>query len=241
MQPPHPPFSFPAYRSSVLRGPTEPLVDLENSDSAPGVENLPGLAGRFRPGELDHDLTLNARRGGEPIGERVIVSGRVLDRTGSPVPGALVEVWQANAAGRYLHKADNHAAPLDPNFAGAGRSLTDRDGAYRFSTIMPGAYPWQNHHNAWRPRHIHFSVIGASFTARLVTQMYFPGDPLLEYDPIFKSVPAAARSRLVARFDPGLTQPEFALGYQFDIVLGCVGAGAGAGAELPGDRKGEPE
>ncbi len=235
----HPPYTYRDYKSSVLRGPARNPIDLggleAKQSSGAGVESRASLAGRFRPGELDHDLTRNARRGGEPLGERIVVSGRVLDESGSPVPDALIEIWQANAGGRYLHKADDHDAPIDPNFLGAGRSVTDRDGRYRFLTIQPGAYPWKNHHNAWRPRHIHFSVIGNSVMSRLVTQMYFPGDPLLDLDPIFHAVPAAARGRLIAHFDLGLTQPEFALGYHFDIVVAGSGAtprddrGSGAG------------
>jgi protocatechuate 3,4-dioxygenase beta subunit len=150
-----------------------------------------------------------------------VVTGRLLDGDGRPVPGTLVEVWQANAAGRYRHEVDRHPAPLDPNFSGAGRCLTDASGSYRFVTVKPGAYPWRNHDNAWRPAHIHFSVFGRSFTQRLVTQMYFPGDPLLAHDPIYHSVPdPAARDRLVARFDLAATQPEWALGYRFDVVVG---------------------
>jgi protocatechuate 3,4-dioxygenase beta subunit len=157
---------------------------------------------------------------GTPIGERIIVSGRVLDEDGRPIPGTLVEVWQANSAGRYAHPADDHPAPLDPNFSGGGRCLTDADGVYRFVTIKPGAYPWQNHPNAWRPAHIHFSVFGPALATRLVTQMYFPGDPLLEYDPILQSIPdPAARERLVASFDFELTEEGWALGYRWDIVL----------------------
>jgi protocatechuate 3,4-dioxygenase beta subunit len=170
-------------------------------------------------GPLDHDLTRNAVRNGEPLGERIIVAGRVLDDELRPLPGVLVEIWQANAAGRYIHRVDQHQAPLDPNFFGAGRTLTDLDGHYRFQTVKPGAYPWGNHHNAWRPNHIHFSVLGPSIATRLVTQMYFPGDPLLELDPIFLGVPPAARDRLIADFSIELTEPGFALGYTFDIVL----------------------
>lgn len=154
------------------------------------------------------------------MGERIIVSGRVLDENGRAVPHTLVEIWQANAAGRYLHARDHHDAPLDPNFTGAGRALTDADGRYRFVTIKPGSYPWRNHENAWRPAHIHFSLFGPALVTRLVTQMYFPGDPLCEYDPIFQSIPdVKARQRLVSRFDLEATQPEWALGYSFDIVL----------------------
>jgi len=166
----------------------------------------------------DNDLT--RQHAGEPLGERIIVAGRVLDADGRPIPKTLVEVWQANAAGRYAHRVDKHAAPLDPNFSGAGRTLTDEEGRYRFVTIRPGAYPWRNHDNAWRPAHIHFSLFGTSFLSRLITQMYFPGDPLMPYDPIFNAIPdAGARQRLIANFDLRTTQPEWALGFTFDIVL----------------------
>jgi protocatechuate 3,4-dioxygenase beta subunit len=175
-------------------------------------------------GELDNDLT--RQHPGEPIGERITVTGRILDEDGRPIRGTLVEIWQANAGGRYRHEVDQHPSPLDPNFSGAGRCRTDSDGRYRFVTIKPGAYPWGNHENAWRPQHIHFSVFGRQFTQRLVTQMYFPGDPLMEYDPIATSVrDPKARALLVARFDLDTTQPEWALGYQWDIVLGRGGAG----------------
>jgi protocatechuate 3,4-dioxygenase beta subunit len=153
------------------------------------------------------------------VGERILVTGRVLDESGRPVPCTLVEIWQANAAGRYLHKADEHDAPIDPNFRGAGRCATDAEGRYRFVTIKPGAYPWRNHHNAWRPNHIHFSLLGTGFASRLVTQMYFPGDPLLAFDPIYNSVPGSTRELMVSRFDLETTQPEWALGFVFDIVL----------------------
>jgi protocatechuate 3,4-dioxygenase beta subunit len=163
---------------------------------------------------------LTRQHAGEPLGERIIVTGRVVDEGGRPVPDTLVEVWQANAAGRYIHPRDQHPAPLDPNFTGAGHMVTDAEGCYRFVTIRPGAYPWRNHPNAWRPAHIHFSLLGASFLSRLVTQMYFPGDPLFPFDPIFNAVPdPAARERLIARFDLSTTEPEWALGYRFDIVL----------------------
>jgi len=169
-------------------------------------------------GETDNDLT--RQHVAAPQGERIIVTGRVLDDDARPIPHTLVEIWQANAAGRYLHADDNHAAPLDPNFTGAGRTLTDANGVYRFVTIKPGAYPWRNHDNAWRPAHIHFSLFGNAFVTRLVTQMYFPGDPLFPLDPISQSVPdAKARERLIAAFDLGTTEPEWALGYRFDIVL----------------------
>ncbi len=154
-----------------------------------------------------------------PLGQRIIVAGRVLDEDDRPVPNTLIEVWQANAAGRYAHKVDRWDAPLDANFTGAGRTLSDAEGRYRFITIRPGAYPWRNHDNAWRPAHIHFSLFGQAFATRLVTQMYFPGDPLLAFDPIFNSVPDGARHRMVSVYDLSLTTPEWALGYQFDIVL----------------------
>ncbi|HTE61670.1 MAG TPA: protocatechuate 3,4-dioxygenase subunit beta [Solirubrobacteraceae bacterium] len=209
-----PPFDHPPYRSTALRAPRQPLVAL-----APGLGELTApVLGSDRVGALDHDLT--RQHAGEPLGERIVVGGRVLDGDGRPVRGTLVELWQANAAGRYRHELDRHAAPLDPNFSGAGRMLTDADGRYSFVTVKPGAYPWGNHENAWRPAHIHFSLFGAAFTQRLVTQMYFPGDPLFAFDPIFNSVrDPDARQRLVSRFDLDRTQPGWALGYAFDIVL----------------------
>jgi protocatechuate 3,4-dioxygenase beta subunit len=210
-----PPLDYPDYRSTRLRAPRRPLAPLP-----PGDVELSGPAfGSGRVGELDHDLT--RQHGGEPLGERIVVHGQVLDSRGRPVRRSLVEVWQANAAGRYAHAVDRHPAPLDPNFTGAGRALTDDDGRYRFVTVKPGAYPWANHHNAWRPAHIHFSLFGSAFSQRLVTQMYFPGDPLFEYDPIFNSVrDPAARQRLVCALDLDTTEPEWALAYRFDIVLG---------------------
>jgi protocatechuate 3,4-dioxygenase beta subunit len=166
----------------------------------------------------EHDLT--RQHGGEPLGERIIVQGRVVDGDGRPVRRTLVELWQANAAGRYSVPGDDHPAPLDPNFTGAGRCLTDDDGGYRFVTVKPGAYPWRNHENAWRPAHLHFSLFGPAFSTRLVTQMYFPGDPLFAHDPIMSSVrDPAARQRMVSAFDLSITEPEWALGYRFDIVL----------------------
>jgi protocatechuate 3,4-dioxygenase, beta subunit len=176
------------------------------------------LYGDFPIGETDNDLT--RQHTGEPIGERIIVVGRVMDEDGRPIPRTLLEVWQCNAAGRYRHGRDNHPAPLDPNFTGAGRTVTDDHGYYRFVTIKPGAYPWQNHANAWRPAHIHFSLFGSCFITRMVTQMYFPGDPLLAADPIYQSVGTErARRRLVATFDPVVAEPEWALAYRFDFVL----------------------
>ena len=168
--------------------------------------------------ESDSDLTRQHKA--EPQGERIIVAGKLLDERSCPVAESLIEIWQTNAAGRYAHTADQHDAPLDPNFTGAGRALTNSDGWYQFTTVKPGAYPWGNHPNAWRPAHIHFSLFGPSFLSRLVTQMYFPADPLLPLDPILQSVTdAAERERLVSTLDFDLTQPGWALGYRFDIVL----------------------
>ena len=210
-----PPFIHPDYKSTVLRGPTKPLVPLKAT-----LSELTGpVYGHDSLGALDADLTKNGARNGEPLGERIVVGGRVLDERGRPVPNTLIEIWQANAAGRYIHVVDQHTAPLDPNFFGGGRCVSDSEGRYRFYTIKPGAYPWGNHHNAWRPNHIHLSLFGPSYLTRLVTQMYFPGDPLLDLDPIFLGTPAKARDRLVARFSLDLTEPDFALGYAFDIVL----------------------
>lgn len=212
----HPPLIHPPYKSTVARGPTRPLVPLAQT-----LSELTGpVFGHEAVGPLDHDLTRNARVNGAPIGERIVVTGRVLDEDGRPVRDTLVEVWQTNAAGRYAHRTDQHDAPLDPNFLGAGRCVTDADGAYKFYAVMPGAYPWGNHPNAWRPPHIHFSLFGPSIATRLVTQMYFPGDPLLAFDPIFQgTADEAARGRLVSRFSLDVTEPDFALGYVFDIVL----------------------
>ena len=210
----HPPLDWPAYGSTTLRAPSRlPLLLPQTLTEVTGP-----VFGEGTVGPLDHDLT--RQHAGEPLGERIIVHGRVLDGDGRPVPNTLVEVWQANAAGRYIHVVDQHPAPLDPNFTGAGRCLTDAEGRYRFVTIKPGAYPWKNHHNAWRPAHIHFSLFGRAYVQRLVTQMYFPGDPLFGQDPIFNSVPdPAARARMIAAFDLDATVPEWALGYQFDLVL----------------------
>ncbi|MFC6978643.1 protocatechuate 3,4-dioxygenase subunit beta [Microbulbifer taiwanensis] len=229
----HPAQIHPDYKSSLLRGPTrEPLA------IAPLTSELTGpLFNQDMLGEFDSDLTKNGRKNGEPLGERMVVHGRVLDENRNPLPHTLIEIWQANAAGRYIHKLDQHDAPIDPNFLGAGRAVTDADGRYRFYTIKPGAYPWGNHHNAWRPNHIHFSLFGPSIATRLVTQMYFPGDPLLELDPIYQGVPTAARERLVARFDIEATEANFALGYRFDIVL--RGAAATPMDQKKGTRKRE--
>jgi protocatechuate 3,4-dioxygenase, beta subunit len=211
----HPPLDFEAYKSTRLRHPRPPLVYLPHTVTE---VSGPQLGAERAGGELDHDLT--RQHAGEPLGERIIVSGRVLDGDGRPIRNTLVEIWQANAAGRYLHKGDQHPAPLDPNFSGAGRCVTDDDGRYEFITIKPGAYPWGNHHNAWRPQHIHFSLLGQAFAQRLVTQMYFPGDPLFAYDPIYNSVrDPEGRERMVSRFNLDRTKPEWALAYEFDIVL----------------------
>ncbi len=212
----HPPYLHADYKSTVLRSPSKPLVPLAQT-----LSELTGpVYGQDALGPLDDDLTKNGAVGGEPLGERIIVTGRVMDEDGRPIPNTLVEIWQTNAAGRYIHKVDQHNAPIDPNFFGAGRCMTDAVGRYRFITVRPGAYPWGNHANGWRPPHIHFSLFGPSFLTRLVTQMYFPGDPLLELDPVFLGVPdRSARERLIAEFSLAVTEPEFALGYAFDIVL----------------------
>ena len=210
-----PPYLYAAYRATILRSPSLPLIDVPLTLSE---LTGPGPAiGAVTP--ADADLTRNAGTDGEAIGQRIIVTGRVLDETGAPVPNALVEIWQANAAGRYIHRRDSWPAPLDPNFLGIGRCLTAADGTYRFLSIRPGAYPWRNHPNAWRPAHIHFSLFGASLASRLVTQMYFPGDPLHALDPILGAVPEAARPRLIATYAHDVTEPEWALGYRFDLVL----------------------
>ena len=211
----HPPYLYPAYTSTVKRAPQQDLVMLPQR-----LSDLTGPAfGEDAVEPEDADLTVNARVNGEPIGERIIVVGKVMDDAGKAIPHTLVEVWQANACGRYIHNVDQHDAPLDPNFRGAGRFLTDSSGEYRFTTIKPGAYPWRNHENAWRPAHIHFSVFGRSFSSRLVTQMYFPGDPLFAYDPIYNGVPEHARHLLVSDYAHDVTTPEWALGYRFNIVV----------------------
>jgi protocatechuate 3,4-dioxygenase beta subunit len=211
----HPHRDYPPYRSSILRHPRQPLTVVTDPEA---VELHGPVFGAGDVTELDADLT--RQHSGEPIGERITVSGRVTDRAGRPVRNQLVEVWQANAAGRYVHRREQHPAPIDPNFTGAGRALTDEHGVYRFTTIRPGPYPWGNHVNAWRPAHIHFSLFGTAFTQRLVTQMYFPGDPLFAYDPIFQSVTdPAAQQRLIATYEHERSVSEFSLGFRFDIVL----------------------
>jgi protocatechuate 3,4-dioxygenase beta subunit len=209
-----PRLDFAPYRSSILRHPTKGLHHADPETT----ELLAPVFGERDVDPTEADLTITP--GGEPIGERIVVTGRVIDGDGRPVAHQLVEIWQANAAGRYLHERDQHPAPLDPHFTGAGRCLTDADGTYRFTTIKPGPYPWKNHVNAWRPAHIHFSLFGTDFTQRMVTQMYFPGDPLFAFDPIYQSVvDPAARERLVAAYDHDVTQPEWSTGYRWDIVL----------------------
>lgn len=205
---------YPPYRATVARAPRLPLIVLPHTLS----EVTGPVYGDRDIAETDHDLT--RQHAGEPLGQRIIVRGRVLDDGGRPVPHTLVEVWQANASGRYCHKQDGHPAPPDPNFTGAGRTLTDADGNYEFVTIKPGAYPWQNHDNAWRPAHIHFSLFGNAFATRMITQMYFPDDPLLAFDPIFQSIPQErARQRLISKFDLNSTKPGWALGFRFELVL----------------------
>jgi protocatechuate 3,4-dioxygenase beta subunit len=202
------------YMSTHARSPSKPLILLPQTLS----EVTGPVFGHddVKPGDSD----LTHQHAGEPQGERIYVSGRVLDENGRPVRNTLVELWQANAAGRYLHKNDQHDAPLDPNFSGTGRTMTDSEGRYQFLTIKPGAYPWRNHHNAWRPAHIHLSIFGEAFAQRLVTQMYFPGDPLLPFDPIFNTTAdEKSRNRLISAFDWETTKSEYALGYRFDIIL----------------------
>jgi protocatechuate 3,4-dioxygenase, beta subunit len=209
-----PNYLYPGYKSTVKRSPSQPLLVIPHS-----ISEITGpVYGHSRLGPIDGDLT--AQHQGEPLGERIVVSGKVMDENGRAVPNTLVEIWQCNAAGRYIHPRDQHPAPLDPNFTGAGRVLTDENGEYKFISIKPGAYPWRNHHNAWRPAHIHLSLFGPSFITRLVTQMYFPGDPLFEFDPIFKSAgEMEVGRRMISRFDMETTVPEWALGYKFDIIL----------------------
>jgi protocatechuate 3,4-dioxygenase, beta subunit len=211
-----PPYDYPPYTSTIKRHPKRALIEAPQTLSevtGPTFDDL-------WCGPNATDLTRIDGRAAEAQGQRIIVSGRVLDDAGRPVRGTLVEVWQANAAGRYHHGGDQHDAPLDPNFTGAGQVVTDDEGRYRFLTIRPGAYPWRNTHNAWRPAHIHFSVFGPSFATRLITQMYFPGDPLLATDPVFHSIPdAEARERLISAYDADLSEAEYALGYRWDVVL----------------------
>lgn len=211
-----PPYYYEAYRSTVRRAPQQSPVPVPHTLSeitGPG----PALSATS---PRDSDLTTNMGTGGEALGERIIVTGRVFDEQGMPHPDTLIEIWQANAAGRYRHRVDQHHAPLDPHFLGYGRCRTNADGTYRFVTIRPGAYPWLNHPNAWRPAHIHFSLFGPSWVSRLITQMYFSGDPLLPLDPIFNAIPTdAARARLIAQYAHDVTQEGYALGFRFDLTL----------------------
>ncbi len=212
----HPPFKYPDYKSTVKRSPEKDMVHIVQTlseTSGPG----PAWA---EVSEEDADLTTNAGTGGEAIGERIIVTGRVLDENGEPLPGTLLEIWQANACGRYSHwRETEFPAPMDPNFLGVGQCITDAEGVYRFTTIKPGPYPWGNHPNAWRPAHIHFSLMGPSWGSRLITQLYFQGDPLLPLDPIYNAVPAHSRERLIAAYDHDVTIENWALGWRWDIVL----------------------
>ena len=208
-----PDYLAPGYASTLKRAPHQAPIPL-----APTLSELTGPC--FQPQQVSSIADLTVGHKGEPLGERIWVTGRVLSDSGQPVPNTLLEVWQCNAAGRYLHAGDQHAAPLDPSFTGVGRVFSDDQGRYRFKTIKPGAYPWRNHYNAWRPAHIHFSLFGPAWSTRLVTQMYFPGDPLLAFDPIFHAIAdEQARQRLVSTFDWESTESEYALGYRFDIVL----------------------
>ena len=210
-----PPYDFPAYRLSRLRAPKLPLVVMPKRL----LDATGPVFGESAVGPGEQDLT--RQHAGEPQGQRIVVAGSLLDEDGRPIVGQLIEIWQANAAGRYAHDLDQHPTPLDPNFTGTGRCLTGPDGSFRFITIQPGAYPWRNHDNAWRPAHIHFSVFGRSFAERLVTQMYFPGDPLLDHDPIYQSVTdPRQRQRLLSALDMDLTEPEWAIGYRWNIVVG---------------------
>jgi protocatechuate 3,4-dioxygenase beta subunit len=204
---------FEPNRGTHRRHPAQPRIVIPQT-----ISELTGPVHPY-PGFGPPDADLTRQHAGEPIGERMILHGRVLDEDGRPVPQTLVEIWQANAAGRYAHGVDNHDAPLDPNFSGTGRTITDGDGRYRFLTIVPGRYPFKNHYNAWRPAHVHFSVLGPSFLTRFVTQMYFPGDPLQAFDPIYLGVPEGARYRVTAVFDIDATEPDWALAFRFDIVL----------------------
>lgn len=211
----NPPYHYQGYQSTSLRGPNKSPLVIRPGDT----ELHTPIFGNGRIRTNDNDLTV--QHAGEPIGERIVVSGRLLDSSGLPIANQLIEIWQANSAGRYAHKLDDHNAPLDPNFTGGGRMLTDKDGVYKFTTIKPAAYPWGNHHNAWRPAHIHFSLFGTAFVQRLITQMYFPGDPIIDSDPIANSITDKnVLARLISHFDWDLTVPGTALGYRWDIVLG---------------------
>jgi protocatechuate 3,4-dioxygenase, beta subunit len=215
-----PPLDYPPYRSTALRHPRQPLIYLPHT-----ITEITGPQLRAARPVGKHDADLTKQHAAMPLGERIIVHGTVRDTEGKPLRDTLIEIWQANAAGRYRHRGDRWPAPLDPNFSGAGRCLTDREGRFEFTTIKPGPYPWGNHYNAWRPAHIHFSLMGRAFAQRLVTQMYFPGDPLFPYDPVFNSVrDEPSRGRMISRFDIRRTVPNWAQAFQFDIVLRGPGA-----------------
>ncbi len=212
----HPPFRYADYKSTVKRSPEMGLIKIAHTLSE---KTGPGFAWANLEAE-DADLTTNSGTGEEAIGQRSIITGRVLDEGGEPVPNTLIELWQANACGRYMHwREDLFPAPLDPNFLGVGQCRSDAEGVYRFITIKPGPYPWGNHPNAWRPAHIHFSLLGPALPSRLVTQMYFPDDPLFAFDPIFQAAPIHSRQRMVARYDNNVTEENWAIGYTWDIVL----------------------
>ena len=212
----HPKYLSPSYKSTVLRSPTKPLIPIKQTLS----EITGPVYGHDSINPLDNDLTKNGITDGrEPLGERIVVSGKVLDEGGRSQPNTLIEIWQCNSAGRYIHVNDQHDAPIDPNFFGGGRCMTDENGHYKFYTIKPAAYPWGNHVNAWRPAHIHFSLFGPAYVTRLVTQSYFPGDPLLDLDPIFMSTPKSSQELLIKEFSMDLTEEGFALGYKFDFIL----------------------
>ncbi len=212
----HPKYLTPSYKSTVLRSPTKPLIPMKQTLS----EITGPVYGHDSINPLDNDLTKNGITDGrEPLGERIVVSGKVLDEGGRSQPNTLIEIWQCNSAGRYIHVNDQHDAPIDPNFFGGGRCMTDENGHYKFYTIKPAAYPWGNHVNAWRPAHIHFSLFGPAYVTRLVTQSYFPGDPLLDLDPIFMSTPKSSQGLLIKEFSMDLTEEGFALGYKFDFIL----------------------
>ena len=212
----HPPLHAPGYKTSVTRSPRQALLSLQNSLS----EVTGPVFGHNDLGPLDNDLIRNYAKTGDPIGERIIVNGRVLDESGRPIPNTLVEFWQANAGGRYRHKKDTYLAPIDPNFGGCGRTLSDAEGRYFFRTVKPGPYPWRNYVNSWRPAHIHFSIFGSGFVQRLITQMYFEGDPLIKTCPIVNAIPDPdAIDRLIAPLDLNASVPLDTLAYRFDIVL----------------------
>ena len=212
----HPPAHAPGYKTSVTRSPRQALLSLQNSLS----EVTGPVFGHNDLGPLDNDLIRNYAKSGDPIGERIIVHGRVLDESGRPIPNTLVEFWQANAGSRYRHKKDTYLAPIDPNFGGCGRTLSDAEGRYFFRTVKPGPYPWRNYVNSWRPAHIHFSIFGSGFVQRLITPMYFVGDPLIKTCPIVNAIPDPdAIDRLIAPLDLNASVPLDTLAYRFDIVL----------------------